>query len=187
MINSRFIENVYTASDKEPKTKNKIRDHFDASCTRISNLSRSVCCAFLQGNSWTRIGIASLSFSFMIPICTLTSLGSLWSATDALIEGARVQNVWCGRYIPEHLRNWQGWHRDRLTCTKEQKILVQKNEHGDGIKFTKIPTIPSCIKLYHKIVGTATQVKSLAHTIWIVMCVMTQTLKDAIYANIICQ
>lgn len=138
MINSRFIENVYTASDKEPKTKNKIRDHFDASCTRISNLSRSVCCAFLQGNSWTGIGIASLSFSFMIPICTLTSLGSLWSATDALIEGARVQNVWCGRYIPEHLQNWQGWHRDRLTCTKEQKILVQKNEHGDGIKFTKI-------------------------------------------------
>lgn len=90
ITSSRFMENVYTKSDTEPKMKNKIRDHLTASCARLHNLSRSICSAFFQGNSWTEDGMASLSFSLMIPICIFTSFGSLRSAIDTLIDLVRV-------------------------------------------------------------------------------------------------
>jgi len=125
IISSRFMDNVYTTSDTKLKTKNKTRDHFTASCARLNNLSRSICSAFFQGNSWTKTGIFSLSFSLMIPIFTLTSLGSLWwSAIDTLNDLVRVYLLRRGRYISEHLRNWQGWHWDSFTYSKEGKLIT---------------------------------------------------------------
>lgn len=118
IINSWFLEMENKKSDNELVIKYTIRDHFNAFCPRKSSRPTRISTAFFRSRSLTELGMASHNFSFTVPICNLTLLGSPNSDIETFIQHVDKASLWMhGRW---YLWNCHGFCLKTLICSPKQ-------------------------------------------------------------------